>query len=149
MARTFVVWAPSMYVAEISSLTRVCPNSDSIELWSGRNRHLSSQNLPGVKIREARCCSAGWGDNRFGQVGTNDTAAYVAAPTRIQGLPKIIAASAGDRHALALTDEGEVMAWGSNTMGQLGIERTGKHCTVGPAALANLVILCLPCVSSH
>lgn len=61
------------------------------------------------------------------------TTSYVAAPTKLQGLPKIISTSAGDRHALALTEDGEVMAWGANTTGQLGIERAGElmyllHC---------------------
>jgi alpha-tubulin suppressor-like RCC1 family protein len=71
-------------------------------------------------------------------VGTGDDTSYVAAPTRLQNLPKIVAASAGDRHALALTEEGEVMAWGANSTGQLGMEHTGESI---PAACFGLWVM--------
>lgn len=73
---------------------------------------------------------AGWGDNTHGQVGTNSTAAQVPEPTRIRGLPKIVKVSAGDRHALAVSDEGEVLAWGANHSGQLGSQHTGTSLLV-------------------
>ena len=89
-------------------------------------------------------CCAGWGDNRFRQVGANTTTAYVASPTKLQGLPKIVSAAAGDRHALALTDDGEVMAWGANNSGQLGIERAGQLIRSLQCSISYVIV-----VSSH
>lgn len=47
-------------------------------------------------------------------------------PTSVQELApyRIVDIAAGDAHCLALTDEGEVYAWGTNTMGQCGQNHT-------------------------
>jgi hypothetical protein len=58
-----------------------------------------------------------WGDNSSGQV---------EVPA---GLPDAIAVAAGDRHSLALHDDGHVTAWGSNEYGQVSV----------PAGLAGAV----------
>jgi hypothetical protein len=39
----------------------------------------------------------------------------------VEGLPKVKAIAAGVAHSLALTESGEVYAWGYNDVGQLGL----------------------------
>lgn len=43
---------------------------------------------------------------------------------------RIIDVSAGDNHVLALSDNNEVFAWGTNTMGQCGLGHTNNPITV-------------------
>jgi len=64
----------------------------------------------------------GWGQNTTGQIGSGTTALRVRTPTRIEGLDglSIVDVAGGRNHALALTDDGSVYAWGDNTYGQLG-----------------------------
>jgi len=75
---------------------------------------------------------AGWGDNRFGQVGTGDKGMAVTHPAVIRDIPRIVSMAAGANHALALSEDGEVLVWGANGSGQLGLEKTGmlSSCTV-------------------
>ena len=75
-----------------------------------------------------------WGDNTRRQLGLNATApAVVWAPERVQALAgiNISALAAGGAHSLALSDLGEVFAWGSDAFGQ---------CGVGPAPSAGYVL---------
>src|SRR6185437_5680211 len=63
----------------------------------------------------------GWGFNGDGQVG-DGTASIQPAPVQVR-LPdggKVTAVAAGQRHSLALTGGGQVLAWGFNGDGQLG-----------------------------
>lgn len=60
-----------------------------------------------------------WGDNSNGALG-DGTIVSRASPVRTQGLPVIVAISAGYTHSLALDSSGEVWAWGTNTYGELG-----------------------------
>ncbi len=64
-----------------------------------------------------------WGNNDFGQLGLG----YHGAGTDVlspQILPPfsspVIALAAGNRHALILTEDGQVFAWGDNRQGQIG-----------------------------
>lgn len=62
-----------------------------------------------------------WGDNSLGELGigtkgTRLTAVRVKLPRGV----KVVSASAGLIHSLALTTTGRVLAWGGNTDGQLG-----------------------------
>jgi alpha-tubulin suppressor-like RCC1 family protein len=62
-----------------------------------------------------------WGDNGFGDLGIGATGVR-RTPVRVK-LPrgvKIVSASAGLIHSLALTTTGKVLAWGDNEAGQLG-----------------------------
>lgn len=75
-----------------------------------------------------------WGDNENGQLGDETSAgpskcSVTETPcsteaVEVQGLPiekeKVTAISAGGGHALALTEGGNVWAWGENEFGQLG-----------------------------
>ncbi|NLV95017.1 MAG: hypothetical protein GX031_10815, partial [Candidatus Riflebacteria bacterium] len=68
-----------------------------------------------------------WGTNDYGQLGlgNNKTAKNM---TQVPNFPpnneKLRSVSAGAAHALALTERGEVYAWGLNSSGQLGLGHT-------------------------
>lgn len=62
------------------------------------------------------------GLNDCGQLGTQDTVAYVKEPLEVSGLKKeIVQISAGYHHSCAITVDGELYMWGKNSNGQLGI----------------------------
>jgi alpha-tubulin suppressor-like RCC1 family protein len=64
-----------------------------------------------------------WGDNTSGQLGIGHRGGLSRVPVRVH-LPrgvKVVSASAGETHVLALTTTGKVLAWGDNKQGQLGI----------------------------
>ena len=62
-----------------------------------------------------------WGDNSFGELGDGG-ACGTTCPTQITvpGLPTILQVAAGRDHALAVSTDGRVYAWGANSHGQLG-----------------------------
>jgi alpha-tubulin suppressor-like RCC1 family protein len=72
-----------------------------------------------------------WGFNQQGELGDGTNSgpekcgpametACSAAAVEVSKLSGVAAVSAGDEHALALLQDGTVMAWGSNESGQLG-----------------------------
>ncbi|WP_158289271.1 RCC1 domain-containing protein [Paenibacillus flagellatus] len=62
-----------------------------------------------------------WGENKAGQLGQGDEKEYYAAvPVRFEKNETIRSVSAGYDHTLALTEGGNVWAWGSNRYSQLG-----------------------------
>lgn len=63
-----------------------------------------------------------WGLNQQGGLGDGTiTPRETPVQVRLPNGVKVVAATAGLLHALALTTEGRVLAWGYNTDGQLGI----------------------------
>eukprot|EP00004_Rigifila_ramosa_P002656 TRINITY_DN12746_c0_g1_i1.p1 TRINITY_DN12746_c0_g1~~TRINITY_DN12746_c0_g1_i1.p1 ORF type:complete len:1102 (-),score=245.80 TRINITY_DN12746_c0_g1_i1:32-3277(-) len=66
------------------------------------------------------------GGNETGQLGLNDDVLERSVPRPIKGLSAIavLQVSCGSHHSLALTDTGEVYAFGSNRFGQLGLGDT-------------------------
>lgn len=62
-----------------------------------------------------------WGQNEHGQLGLGDNEKR-DKPTKVEGLEarRVKDIAAGGLHALALTDEGQVWAWGDNAHGQIG-----------------------------
>jgi alpha-tubulin suppressor-like RCC1 family protein len=68
-----------------------------------------------------------WGDNTDGQLGNGTTGGISNVPVRVR-VPAgttVTGVAAGDRHSLALTSQGAVLAWGNNRSGQLGHGTTG------------------------
>ena len=64
-----------------------------------------------------------WGENGSGQLGGGATSPQESAPVEVKGLGAgsgVVAVSAGGNHSLALRADGTVLAWGSETYGQLG-----------------------------
>ncbi|MDG0811131.1 RCC1 domain-containing protein [Cohnella rhizosphaerae] len=62
----------------------------------------------------------GWGSNANGALGDGTDEARTEDLTKAQGLPAIKAVSTGYLSSYALTNEGELYAWGRNYYGQLG-----------------------------
>jgi alpha-tubulin suppressor-like RCC1 family protein len=61
-----------------------------------------------------------WGRNNFGQLGDGTTIDR-ATPAPVSGLASgVIAITAGEGHACALTEVGSLLCWGENGHGQLG-----------------------------
>ena len=80
-----------------------------------------------------------WGSDFFGQLGDGGADAPICssnqpcrqAPVAVVGLSGIVAVSAGDRHALAITKAGVVWAFGSDESGQIGDgNRPASECGV-------------------
>jgi alpha-tubulin suppressor-like RCC1 family protein len=69
-----------------------------------------------------------WGQNKLGQLGNglySDSSSF--APVLIAGgtqLSDVIAIATGSYHNLALTADGKVFSWGSNSNGQLGLSNS-------------------------
>lgn len=88
--------------------------------------------------------AAAWGINGTGELGNGTGSLYdVLNPNwaPVIGLSSGVAAvSAGNSHALALTSDGSVWAWGSNGSGQLGDgSTTDSHVPVQVLGLAGIV----------
>ncbi len=63
-----------------------------------------------------------WGDNEYGQIGNGETSStFVAAPTKLVGLPSIAMVACGGLHTCALTTAGTVYCTGEADRGELGI----------------------------
>jgi alpha-tubulin suppressor-like RCC1 family protein len=76
-----------------------------------------------------------WGFNGDGELG-NGTKTESAVPVAVSKLSGVKAVSAGNRHGLALLENGTVMAWGANGQGQLGDGTTTKSAV--PVAVSGL-----------
>ena len=71
-----------------------------------------------------------WGENKNSQLGITTQGNGPHAPVLVGGPlagKKVIQVSCGLRHTLALTDEGEVFAWGYNLRGQVGTGSARDH----------------------
>uniref|UniRef100_A0A8D9ALL9 Probable E3 ubiquitin-protein ligase HERC4 n=2 Tax=Cacopsylla melanoneura TaxID=428564 RepID=A0A8D9ALL9_9HEMI len=64
-----------------------------------------------------------WGNNEYGQIGTNSSSPAVTKPTRVESLVSLPIASifCGANHSFVLSKSGAVYGWGKNTCGQLGL----------------------------
>jgi alpha-tubulin suppressor-like RCC1 family protein len=81
-----------------------------------------------------------WGNDEYGQLGDGQQGferqlnLNERLPKAVPGLAAIKAIAAGGGSDYAVTSAGTVMAWGSNTEGQLGLGRPGPdHCETGVA----------------
>jgi alpha-tubulin suppressor-like RCC1 family protein len=95
---------------------------------------LAGKTVTGIAVGKrcffARCSDgtvAGWGNNDSGTLGNNsyaDAPGAVAADRSGVLSGKIVTAFAASAHGLALTADGTLAAWGSNSSGQLGNSST-------------------------
>jgi alpha-tubulin suppressor-like RCC1 family protein len=82
-----------------------------------------------------------WGLNSSGQLGDGDgTAAQKTSPVQVLGagdavfLTDVVNVAAGSTHSLAVQADGTVLAWGSNSSGQLGDPSVTSRNTPGQVA---------------
>ncbi|MBI4244776.1 MAG: hypothetical protein HY606_11855 [Planctomycetes bacterium] len=62
-----------------------------------------------------------WGSNAQGAIGTGTpTPGIVFLPATVVNTADVVAVSAGLAYSLALTADGNILAWGNNTLGQSG-----------------------------
>lgn len=61
-----------------------------------------------------------FGADGSGQIGDGTVANAVVVPTQVTALTDVAAVAAGLNHAVAVTADGSVWAWGSNVNGELG-----------------------------
>jgi alpha-tubulin suppressor-like RCC1 family protein len=83
-----------------------------------------------------------WGENRDGQIG-DGTTAEKDVPTPVRGLSGVRAISAGGLssvtgHVLALLDNGTVMGWGRDGLGQVGYGAASNRSVTSPVAVKGL-----------
>ncbi|WP_018586381.1 Ig-like domain repeat protein [Salinispora arenicola] len=71
-----------------------------------------------------------WGDNSAGQLGDGTTTdSSIPVTVDLPAGTTVTAVAAGDRHSLALTSTGTMLAWGENFIGQLGDGTTTRRST--------------------
>lgn len=98
-------------------------------------------------------CSDGtvtaWGDNIDGQLGDYSETRQMLVPVAVRtenGISAlfgktVIAIAAGDSHSLALCSDGSLVAWGSNTSGQLANSTPTPYSSSTPVAVFGLSAL--------
>ncbi|XP_017765568.1 PREDICTED: probable E3 ubiquitin-protein ligase HERC4 isoform X2 [Eufriesea mexicana] len=81
-----------------------------------------------------------WGSNIEGQLGLNSKNVMECSPHMIKtlGTSVVVQIACGMKHALALTNNGELYSWGSNTEGQLGLGTHVKY-EVKPKLIITLI----------
>jgi hypothetical protein len=81
----------------------------------------------------------GWGENFAGQLGIpTNVASMVSIPTRVIPPPGVngwLMVAAGKKHTLALGDDRQLYAWGTNSAGQLGIGKPFPPFVATPVAV--------------
>lgn len=88
-----------------------------------------------------------WGSNankQLGQQGANSYTTRSATPLQVSGLDNAKSLAAGGFHSLALRSDGTVMAWGSNSYGQVGnndANVTKQSTPIAVQGLANVTAL--------
>lgn len=93
-----------------------------------------------------------WGRNTYGQLAQSITIPYKNDnPTKVRGLPEIVAIAAGDYHTLAVDVNGQVWSWGLNAYGQLGRSTgSGTESSYIPDTVLNAVdIVAVAAGSGH
>jgi len=86
--------------------------TDAIQLAAGDNHMLALSS-------DGQVWS--WGSNGMGQQGNGNIGAFSVTVSTINSLTDIVQIAASGDFSLALRDDGTVWAWGSNRLGQLGV----------------------------
>lgn len=119
-----------------------CGNNDYGQLGHEKNRK-RLQPIPGIDafvFKKAACGAChtlvvnewgqlfSWGCNLEGQLGFNSTDTTERVPRMVKtlGTRVIVQIACGLKHSIALTNNGELYAWGSNSDGQLGLGSNTK-----------------------
>lgn len=95
-----------------------------------------------------------WGSNSRGQLGKDATAeAMCAVPKLVKQLATkhVVQVASGLYHTMALTNGGELYAWGSNSYGQLGLGEFSEPISQPAlvAALRGIPIAYIACGGNH
>ncbi|XP_011152046.1 probable E3 ubiquitin-protein ligase HERC4 isoform X1 [Harpegnathos saltator] len=114
-----------------------CGNNDHGQLGQekGRKRLQLISGIDPLAFRKAACGSShtlvvnewgqlfSWGSNVEGQLGLDRVSATIREPRMVKtlGTKIIVQIACGLKHSIALTNNGELYAWGSNSDGQLGL----------------------------
>lgn len=118
-----------------------------------RNRTVVA--IGGGQIHSLALCSDGtlaaWGNNDYRQLGNgaDSGANYIPMPVNQTGVlagKTVVSITCGSYHNFALCSDGTLASWGSNSQGQLGINRNGGYASLptlvdrsGPIAGKTLV----------
>ena len=78
-----------------------------------------------------------WGNDAEGELGNGLIEPQANAPVTVEGLTGVLEISAGDQDSVALESSGGLVAWGSNTAGNLGVGTVGGTSDV-PLAVHNI-----------
>jgi len=83
----------------------------------------------------------GWGENNFGQLGTNDTKDRYK-PTQIKALrvARVKSIQAGQYHCIAVVNSGTMFSWGKNNFGQCAHGRQEGGMNTLPVVCAPRVV---------
>ncbi|CAG5132690.1 unnamed protein product, partial [Candidula unifasciata] len=70
-----------------------------------------------------------WGRNEYGQLGREASRKNRGIPKLVKSLAgySVVQISCGSVHTLALSNDGLVFSWGSNSFGQLGLGKSTSH----------------------
>ncbi|XP_058461003.1 probable E3 ubiquitin-protein ligase HERC4 isoform X2 [Malaya genurostris] len=94
-----------------------------------------------------------WGSNALGQLGHDLENSSYATPRMVKAIAtkSVIQVAAGQMHSLALTNNGELYAWGANGHGQLGLGTTNEKILVPTLvkSLAGIPIAFIACGGYH
>ena len=100
--------------------------------WAYANSSVSN----GVSAVKTDGTLWGWGDNTFGQTGTNNTTRYTS-PVQVGALTNW-AYTTGGMTVLAIKTSGQLWSWGRNDAGQLGLgDTTTRYSPNQVGALTN------------
>jgi alpha-tubulin suppressor-like RCC1 family protein/ABC-type uncharacterized transport system auxiliary subunit len=112
-------------VSEDTFLLTIEPGNDppkvEIDLEAG-NPAIAAGAYHSLAVRGGNEVMA-WGRNDIGQLGIGISGENKGKtfPNLVNGMEKIVDLAAGENHSLALSNDGNVWAWGNNSHGQLGI----------------------------
>jgi hypothetical protein len=79
-----------------------------------------------------------FGNNEFGQLGTDSPLTHSCDPTAVALLQRVIHVALGALHSIVIDMRGQVIAFGSNRFGQLGVTLPSSfaRCPIRVASLA-------------
>ena len=83
-----------------------------------------------------------WGNNFSGQLGVGDTTnRFLPIGVRLpDGVTRWVAVAAGYSHSVAIGDDGQLYAWGSNQTGELGNGTSDPNSPVGSTSPARVLL---------